>query len=183
MIHLGIGFYLTASENNWRNWILEYVLGLLPNLMARFTLKYPMNYWKILIPFLAARHQRTLGREGDQRGQQRRVGRLGWGGLPSPPFCPGLQGSQELLQKTSPTQIYIYLKNSATFRYRQPCRFILSDFTTCPLLMGRLTPVGWMFSSLGMSTLLCMLQSLKLRMVTPKETPSFLHLGGVFLPI
>lgn len=86
VIHLGIGFYLSASENNWRNWILEYVLGLLPNLMARFALKYPMNYWKILIPFLAARHQRTLGR-GDQRGQPRRVGRLGIGGS-FPSFLP-----------------------------------------------------------------------------------------------
>lgn len=41
-----MGVYLSASLNNWSNWILEYVLGLLGNLMAIFALKYPMTYWK-----------------------------------------------------------------------------------------------------------------------------------------
>ena len=201
------------------------------------------------------------------------------GVLLSPPFCPGFQGSPELLQKTSPTQpspwlesesiclaslseylfptsppfpvlvawpgcqvtthwdtsssfpsvqdlgeppffscqpqgtflmlsvtycttvviswtnifsIFVVNPKSPVFRasasphvlgYRQPRRFILSNFKICPFLVGRLTPVVWIFSSFGMSTLLCMLQSLKLQTVTPEDTPSFLHLGGVFLPI
>lgn len=247
--------------------------------MARFALEYPMNYWKILIPFLAARHQRTRGREGDQRGRPKRMGRLGWGcSFPllsalgfkgaqsccrrplqpslhpdlslspfawqvclstffptSPPFpvlvaWPGCQvtthwdtsssfpsvqdlgeppffscqpqGTFLMLSVTYCTTVVISWTNifsifvvnpkSPVFRasaiphvlgYRQPRRFILSNFKICPFLVGRLTPVVWIFSSFGMSTLLCMLQSLKLQTVTPEDTPSFLHLGGVFLPI
>lgn len=121
VVHLGTAVYVTASRNNWSNWIPKYALDLLINLMARFALKDPMNYWgkkfkhRSLLPGIRGQREKRGTVDADQEAWEELTAANPHGA----PVCPTFQRSKELLHKSS---LFLHPDSSSNLLAQRVCR-------------------------------------------------------------